>query len=77
MAESTPDGGPEGAGINRIRVALHGARKILVVEQSQSEQLYHYLKAHYDLGAKMRSFRHPGPMPIVPADVLERIMEWR
>ncbi|MDP6573870.1 MAG: 2-oxoacid:acceptor oxidoreductase subunit alpha [Rhodospirillales bacterium] len=56
--------------------ALDGVTKVLVVEQSQSGQLYHYLKAHYDPGAEMRGLRRPGPLPILPAEVLEHITEW-
>ena len=56
--------------------ALDGVKKVLVVEQSQSGQLFHYVKAHYDPSAEMRGFRHPGPLPILPAEVLEHIKEW-
>ena len=56
--------------------ALDGVTKVLVVEQSQSGQLYHYLKAHYEPSAEMRGLRHPGPLPILPAEVLKHIMEW-
>ncbi len=59
-----------------MAAALAGVERILVVEQSESGQLYRYLKAHYDFDAEMRSFCRPGPLPILPGDVHHEIEAW-
>ncbi len=57
--------------------ALAGAGRVLVVEQSHSAQFHAYLRAHYDLPALVSVFNRPGPLPIRPAEVLERLLNWR
>ncbi len=59
-----------------LAAALQGAKRILVVEQSQSGQFYDYLRAKYDLPAETRSLSEPGPLPIAPATLYNRITEW-
>jgi 2-oxoglutarate ferredoxin oxidoreductase subunit alpha len=56
--------------------ALAGARKVLVVEQNHSAQFHRYLRSVYDLPGEVRSYCHPGPLPIRPAEVLRVITEW-
>ncbi len=57
--------------------ALAGANRVLVVEQSHSAQFHAYLRAHYDLAAQVGVFNRPGPLPIRPAEVLDRLLNWR
>ncbi|MCP4982984.1 MAG: 2-oxoacid:acceptor oxidoreductase subunit alpha [Gammaproteobacteria bacterium] len=59
-----------------LAAALQGAKRILVVEQSMSGQFYDYLRAKYDLPTETRSLSQPGPLPIAPATLYNRITEW-
>ncbi len=56
--------------------ALAGVKRVLVVEQSHSQQFYHYLRAHYDLPKEVKVFNRPGPLPIRPAHVYELLADW-
>jgi 2-oxoglutarate ferredoxin oxidoreductase subunit alpha len=49
---------------------------VLVVEQNHGAQFHRYLRAHYDLPGEVRSYCHPGPLPIRPAEVHRTIVEW-
>ncbi len=49
--------------------ALAGAEEILVVEQNQGAQLFHYLHAEQALPAGARSLARPGPLPLRPGDI--------
>jgi 2-oxoglutarate/2-oxoacid ferredoxin oxidoreductase subunit alpha len=60
----------------RLRAALEGARKVLVVEQNFGGQFHKYLRAEYDIDAEIRSFRHPGPLPVRPDEVYRELTEW-
>jgi 2-oxoglutarate ferredoxin oxidoreductase subunit alpha len=61
----------------RLVKALHGVKRILVVEQTHSGQFYRYLRAHYDLPAPVRVFNRPGPLPITAGEIHRSITEWR
>ncbi len=50
--------------------ALAGAEDILVVEQNQGAQLFHYLHAEQALPAGSRSLARPGPLPLRPGDIV-------
>ena len=56
--------------------ALAGAKRVLVVEQNHSGQLYRHLRAEYDLPGEVRSLRHPGPLPMRPGEIHQQITEW-
>jgi 2-oxoglutarate ferredoxin oxidoreductase subunit alpha len=60
----------------RLKAALDGTRKVLVVEQNFGGQFHKYLRAEYDIGAEVRSFRRPGPLPIRPHEVYRELTEW-
>jgi 2-oxoglutarate ferredoxin oxidoreductase subunit alpha len=62
---------PEG-----MAAALAGATRVLVVEQNHTGQLYRYLRAEYDLPGAVKSFRHPGPLPMRPDEIHQQITEW-
>jgi 2-oxoglutarate ferredoxin oxidoreductase subunit alpha len=61
----------------RLAEALEGVTRVLVVEQNHGAQLYRYLRSMYDLPGKVASFHRPGPLPLRPGELMERIMEWR
>jgi len=50
-----------------LQQRLAGARQVWVVEHNHSAQLYRHLRAH--LEGPLRSFAHPGPLPIRPAQL--------
>ena len=60
----------------RFADAIDGAERVLVVEQSHSRQFYRYLRAYYDLPPEVRIFSRPGPLPVRPAEILDRIQSW-
>jgi 2-oxoglutarate/2-oxoacid ferredoxin oxidoreductase subunit alpha len=60
----------------RLKAALAGARKVLVVEQNFGGQFHKYLRAEYDIDADVRSFRHPGPLPVRPDEVYRELTQW-
>jgi 2-oxoglutarate ferredoxin oxidoreductase subunit alpha len=60
----------------RLAAALAGAKRVLVVEQNHTGQLYRYLRAEYDLPGEVRSFRHPGPLPMRPDEIHRQITGW-
>lgn len=56
--------------------AMKGVKRMLVVEQTHSGQFYRYLRAHYDLPPEVQALHRPGPLPVRPGVVQERIMLW-
>ncbi len=55
---------------------LENVSRILIVEQSHSKQFHHYLRAFYDFEADTRTLARPGPLPITPAEIVEKIENW-
>jgi 2-oxoglutarate ferredoxin oxidoreductase subunit alpha len=60
----------------RLREALAGVKRALVVEQSFSGQFLRYLRAEYDPPCELASFRKPGPLPVRPEEIHRKILEW-
>ncbi|HET7362979.1 MAG TPA: 2-oxoacid:acceptor oxidoreductase subunit alpha [Burkholderiales bacterium] len=58
----------------RLKRALAGVKRVLVVEQNHSGQLLHYLRAHYELSSEARSLRRPGPLPFRPDEIYRAIV---
>ncbi len=56
--------------------AMKGVKRVLVVEQSHSKQFYHYLRAHYELPKDVKIFARPGPLPIRPVEIYEKLVNW-
>jgi 2-oxoglutarate ferredoxin oxidoreductase subunit alpha len=61
---------------DRMKAALDGVRRVLVVDQSHSGQLYRYLRAHYDIPGEIRDHHRPGPLRITASEILNQIEEW-
>lgn len=59
-----------------MAAALEGVERLLVVEQSHSEQFHRYLRAAYDLPADIRKFNRPGPLPFRPGEIIEQLADW-
>ena len=60
----------------RLRRALEGVKRVLVVEQSFSGQFQRYLRAEYELPGEVQSLRRPGPLPIRPDEIHRKLLEW-
>lgn len=61
----------------RLAALLAGVQRVLVVEQSHSQQFLGYLRAHYLLPTDIRILNQPGPLPIRPAAVLAQLSQWK
>lgn len=55
--------------IEALAHALDGARRIVVMEQNHSGQLYHHLLAHKAIPPSAESLARPGPLPFRPAEI--------
>jgi 2-oxoglutarate/2-oxoacid ferredoxin oxidoreductase subunit alpha len=60
----------------KMAAALHGMRRVLVVEQSHSGQFYRMLRAFYDLPAEARSLHQGGPLAFGPGQILDQLNAW-
>jgi len=61
----------------KMAEALKGVKKVLVVEQTHSQQFYKFLRGHYDLPADLQVVSRPGPLPIRPAEIVSRLAAWK
>jgi 2-oxoglutarate/2-oxoacid ferredoxin oxidoreductase subunit alpha len=61
----------------RLKAALEGVDRVLIVEQTHGGQFYRYLRAHYDLPVEVLVLNRPGPLPIRPSEIARAAMEWR
>lgn len=55
--------------------ALAGCTQVVVVEQNHSKQLFHYLKGHMDFQQQVHSYATPGPVPLSPTSIAQRVLE--
>jgi len=60
----------------RLKRALAGVKRVLVVEQNHSGQFLRYLRGEYDLPGQVLSLRRPGPLPFRPDEIHRRLLEW-
>jgi 2-oxoglutarate/2-oxoacid ferredoxin oxidoreductase subunit alpha len=61
----------------RLKAALEGVDRVLIVEQTHGGQFHRYLRAHYDIPAEVRLLNRAGPLPIRPSEIARAVMEWR
>lgn len=57
----------------RLAGALLGVKRALVIEQTHSRQFRRYLQAHCTLPPQVESLNRPGPLPIRPHEILDRL----
>jgi 2-oxoglutarate/2-oxoacid ferredoxin oxidoreductase subunit alpha len=60
----------------RLKRALAGVKRVLVVEQNHSGQFLRYLRGEYDLPGEVASLRRPGPLPFRPDEIHRRLVDW-
>jgi 2-oxoglutarate ferredoxin oxidoreductase subunit alpha len=54
---------------DRLKKALEGVKRVLVVEQNHSGQFLRYLRSEYELPGEVQSLRRPGPLPFRPEEI--------
>ena len=59
----------------RLKKALEGVKRVLVVEQNHSGQFLRYLRSEYELPKEVRSLRRPGPLPFRPDEIYREVMK--
>jgi len=59
----------------RFNTAIANATRLLVVEQNHGGQFYRYLNSCKVLPANADSFARPGPLPLRPEEIVNRIMQ--
>lgn len=57
----------------RLSAELTGVRRVLVVEQSHSQQFMHYLRGHFNLPNQTHGYARPGPVSIRPGEIVAAI----
>jgi 2-oxoglutarate ferredoxin oxidoreductase subunit alpha len=60
----------------KLERELSGIERVLVIEQSDSLQFLRYLRAFYDLPGEVLSLARPGPLPITPEEIVDRVEHW-
>ena len=59
-----------------LKALLEDAQRVLVVEQNHGGQLFHYLHSLDLLPETARVLAKPGPLPIRPGDILNKLSHW-
>jgi 2-oxoglutarate ferredoxin oxidoreductase subunit alpha len=59
-----------------LNKALEGAKRVLVVEQTHSGQLYRHIRSYIDLPANTQQLNREGPNLISPEEIVDRIRNW-
>jgi 2-oxoglutarate ferredoxin oxidoreductase subunit alpha len=60
----------------QLLAALEGVKRVLVIEQNQSAQLYKYLRAECDLPGRATSLHRPGALQFSPGEIRRHLLEW-
>ena len=60
--------------MERLARALDGARRIIVVEQNHSAQLYHHLVGQKAIPPSAESVARPGPLPFRPGEIASYVV---
>jgi 2-oxoglutarate ferredoxin oxidoreductase subunit alpha len=59
-----------------MTAALAGIKRLIVIEQNHTGQLYRFLRAWYDLPADVETLHRPGPRVFRPGEIATAISEW-
>jgi 2-oxoglutarate ferredoxin oxidoreductase subunit alpha len=57
----------------KLKQALQGVKRVIVIEQNHSGQFLRYLRSEYELPAQVKSLRRPGPLPFRPGEILKAL----
>ena len=61
----------------RMAEALSGVKRLLIVEQTHSQQFTKFVRSRYDLPMDTQVINRPGPLPIRPAEIETRLVAWK
>lgn len=61
--------------IELLSEALKDAKKVIVIEQNQGRQLFHYLHAQNSLPLNAHAFARSGPLPLRPHEIVKFVQE--
>jgi 2-oxoglutarate ferredoxin oxidoreductase subunit alpha len=59
-----------------MAAALDGVKRVMVIEQNHTGQLYRFLRAWYDLPADVETLHRPGPRVFRPGEIAEAVTGW-
>jgi len=59
-----------------MAAALDGTKRVMVIEQNHTGQLYRFLRAWYDLPADVDTLHRPGPSVFRPGEIATKIEAW-
>ncbi|MBI1943997.1 MAG: hypothetical protein HYS35_10040 [Betaproteobacteria bacterium] len=60
----------------KLKQALQGVKRVLVVEQNHGGQFLRYLRSEYELPGEVKSLRRPGPLPFRPEEIRKALASW-
>ena len=60
----------------RLKRALAGVKRVLVIEQNHSGQFLRYPRGEYDLPSEVSSLRRPGPLPFRADEIHRHLLQW-
>ncbi len=60
----------------KMAKALRGVKRLMVIEQNHSGQLYRFLRAWYELPADVESLHRPGPSVFRPGEIAAALRDW-
>jgi 2-oxoglutarate ferredoxin oxidoreductase subunit alpha len=61
---------------NEMAATLDGVKRVMVIEQNHTGQLYRFLRAWYELPADVDTMHRPGPNVFRPGEIATRIETW-
>jgi 2-oxoglutarate ferredoxin oxidoreductase subunit alpha len=59
-----------------MAAALDGVKRLIVIEQNHTGQLYRFLRGWYDLPADVDTLHRPGPDVFRPGEVATKLTQW-
>jgi 2-oxoglutarate ferredoxin oxidoreductase subunit alpha len=61
---------------NQLVAALDGVRRVLVIEQNHSAQLFRYLRGECDLPGRVTSLHRAGALQYSPGEIHRHLIDW-
>jgi 2-oxoglutarate ferredoxin oxidoreductase subunit alpha len=61
---------------DEMAVALDGVKRLIVIEQNHTGQLYRFLRGWYDLPADVDTWHRPGPDVFRPGEITAKLTQW-
>ncbi len=60
----------------KMAEALQGVKRLIVIEQNHSGQLYHFLRGWYDLPTSVTAMHRAGPSVFGPGEIAKALHDW-